>query len=81
MVSYVQKTLGENEKIIHRVNYHWLYTFVAILSLVLLGWIVIGIFIFLYMMINKWTTERVLTQFRFIKKTGWIRRTTEENTD
>ena len=78
MVSYVQKTLGENEKIIHRVNYHWLYNFVAILSLVLLGWIVIGIFIFLYMMINKWTTERVLTQFRFIKKTGWIRRTTEE---
>jgi len=68
----------KTEKIIHRVNFHWLYTLVAILSLVLLGWIVIGIFIFLFMMINKWTTERVLTQFRFIKKTGWISRKTEE---
>ena len=30
------------------------------------------------MMINKWTTERVLTDFRFIQKTGWIMRKTEE---
>ena len=30
------------------------------------------------MMIRKWTTERVLTNLRIIKKTGWIRRNTEE---
>ena len=30
------------------------------------------------MMIKKWTTERVLTDIRFIKKTGWIMRQTEE---
>ncbi len=30
------------------------------------------------MMINKWTTERVLTDLRYIQKTGWIKRDTEE---
>jgi len=39
---------------------------------------VIGLVIFLYMMIKKWTTERVLTDTRFIQKTGWIVRHTEE---
>ena len=39
---------------------------------------VIGLVIFLYMMIKKWTTERVLTDIRFIQKTGWIVRHTEE---
>ena len=77
-MSYVEKTLGQGEIIRYRVQFHWLYTFVAFLSLILLGWVVIGIFIFLYMMIAKWTTERVLTDFRFIKKTGWIMRKTEE---
>ena len=28
-------------------------------------------------MINKWTTERVLTDKRYIQKTGWIKRETE----
>ena len=78
MSSYVEKTLGEGEEVLYRVNFHWLYTFLAILLLICLGWIIIGIILFFYMMINKWTTERVLTQFRFIKKTGWIMRKTEE---
>lgn len=30
------------------------------------------------MMINKWTTERVLTDLRYIQKTRWIKRDTEE---
>ena len=38
----------------------------------------IGLVIFFYMMIKKWTTERVLTDIRFIQKTGWIVRHTEE---
>ena len=38
----------------------------------------IGLVNFLYMMINKWTTERILTDIRFIQKTGWIVRHTEE---
>ena len=78
IMSYVDKTLGENEKIFYRVNFHWLYSLTAIVSLLILGWLIIGIIIFAVMMINKWTTERVLTDFRFIKKTGWILRNTEE---
>ena len=38
----------------------------------------VGLIIFLYMMIKKWTTERVLTNLRFIQKKGWIIRKTEE---
>ena len=29
------------------------------------------------MMISKWTTERVLTNKRYIQKTGWIKRNSE----
>ena len=32
----------------------------------------------LKMMINKWTTERALTNTRYIQKIGWIARSTEE---
>ena len=77
-MSYIEKTLGENEKILYQVNYHWLYTAIAILSLIFLGVFIIGIFIFLFMMIQKWTTERCITNFRLIQKTGWIARNTEE---
>jgi uncharacterized membrane protein YdbT with pleckstrin-like domain len=38
----------------------------------------IGFFVFFRMMIKKWTTERVLTDNRFIQKTGWILRNTED---
>ena len=77
-MGYVEKTLGEGEKIVYRVNFHWLYTFLAYFCLIVFGWMIIGVFIFIYLMLIKWTTERVLTQFRFIKKTGWIKRKTEE---
>ena len=77
-MSYIEKTLGNDEKILYQVNYHWLYTAVAILSLIFLGVFIIGIIIFLYMMIKKWTTERCITNFRLIQKTGWIARNTEE---
>ena len=77
-MSYIEKTLGNNEKIFYRVNYHWLWTAIAFLSLIFLGVFIIGIIIFLYMMIKKWTTERCITNFRLIQKTGWIARNTEE---
>ena len=77
-MSYIEKTLGNDEKILYQVNYHWLYTAIAILSLIFLGVFIIGIFIFLFMMIQKWTTERCITNFRLIQKTGWIARNTEE---
>ena len=77
-MSYIEKTLGNNEKILYQVNYHWLWTAIAILSLIFLGVFIIGIFIFLFMMIQKWTTERCITNFRLIQKTGWIARDTQE---
>ena len=77
-MGYVEKTLGEGENIVYRVNFHWLHTFLAYFCLILFGWMIIGVIIFIYLMLIKWTTERVLTQFRFIKKTGWIKRKTEE---
>lgn len=77
-MGYVQDTIGDNEKIIYTVKFHWLYTLIAFLNLLFLGVFIIGIINFLKMMISKWTTERVLTDLRYIQKTGWIRRDTEE---
>ena len=48
------------------------------MNIIFLGVFIIGIFIFLFMMIQKWTTERCITNFRLIQKTGWIARNTEE---
>ena len=77
-MSYVDKIIGKNEVIIYRVEFHWTYTLIAFLNLFILGVLIIGIYYFLKMMINKWTTERVLTNERYIQKIGWISRDTEE---
>jgi len=77
-MGYVDETIGANEKIVYIVKFHWVYTFSALLYLLFFGIIIIGIIIFFKMMINKWTTERVLTNSRYIQKTGWIARNTEE---
>ena len=77
-MGYVEDTLGSGETVEYDVSFHWLWTFGAYAMLVILGLVVIGLIGFLYMMIKKWTTERVLTDIRFIQKTGWIVRHTEE---
>ena len=77
-MGYVEDTIGTNEKIVYAVKFHWIYTFSAFLYLLFLGVFIIGIIIFIKMMINKWTTERVLTDSRYIQKTVWISRDTEE---
>ena len=77
-MGYVEDTLGSGETIKYDVSFHWLWTFSAYTMLVIFGWVGIGVIVFLYMMIRKWTTERVLTNIRFIQKTGWIVRHTEE---
>ena len=77
-MGYVEDTIGTNEKIVYTVKFHWIYTFSAFLYLLFLGVFIIGIIIFIKMMINKWTTERVLTDSRYTQKTGWIARDTEE---
>ena len=69
-MSYVERSLGANEKVSARAHFHWSYTFVAVMALIFLGWLLIGIWIFFAMMIPKWTTEIAVTNHRFIKKTG-----------
>ncbi len=77
-MGYIEDTISDNEKIVYVVQFHWIYTFIAFLYLIFLGLLLIGIFIFIKMMINKWTTERALTNTRYIQKIGWISRNTEE---
>jgi uncharacterized membrane protein YdbT with pleckstrin-like domain len=69
-MSYIEKSLGANEAIVARAHFHWWYTFKAILALLVLGWVLVGFWIFFAMMIKKWTTEIGVTTNRFVEKTG-----------
>ena len=69
-MGYIEETIGDDEKIVYVVDYHWIYTFSAFLYLILLGIFIIGIIIFLKMMINKWITQRALINTRYIQKIG-----------
>ena len=77
-MSYVQDTLSENETVLYTAKFHWLYTLFAFLNLIILGVLIIGIYLFFKMMILKWTTEVAVTNQRFVYKTGWIKRDTQE---
>ena len=70
MASYIDRSLGDGETVIARAHFHWAYSFTAWLALILLGWLVIGIWIFFAMMIRKWTTEIGVTSHRFVEKQG-----------
>jgi uncharacterized membrane protein YdbT with pleckstrin-like domain len=69
-MSYIEKSLGANEAIVARAHFHWWYTFKALLALLVLGWVLVGFWIFFAMMIKKWTTEIGVTTNRFVEKTG-----------
>ena len=73
-MSYIQQSLGANERIIKQAKFHWSYTFVAIL----LALTVVGLFFAIPMFIRKATTEIAVTSHRLVKKTGWISLHTEE---
>ena len=77
-MKFIKSTLPDNETIEMEVSFHWTHTLVAWLHLLVLGWLVIGIFLFISMYLEKWTTERALTNRRLILKRGFIRRKTEE---
>jgi len=70
MASYIERSLGDGETIIARARFHWLYVAAAWTALILLGWLLVGIWIFLDLMIRKWTTEIGVTSHRFVMKTG-----------
>lgn len=77
-MSYIERSLGHGEQVIMRAHFHWWYTLKAWLALIFLGWLLIGIFIFFSLMIQKWTTEIGITTHRFIKKTGLFTVKTDE---
>ena len=77
-MKFIERTLPENEEIELLITFHWTHLFFAWLSLFFLWWLLIGIFIFIARYIEKWTTERALTNKRLIIKRGLISRKTEE---
>jgi uncharacterized membrane protein YdbT with pleckstrin-like domain len=70
MSSYVEQSLGQGETLVAKAHFSWWYSFKAWMALIFLGWLVIGIWIFLSMMIRKWTTEIAVTTHRFVDKSG-----------
>jgi len=77
-MKFINSTLPENENIQMEISFHWTHILVAWLYLVFLGWLLIGIFLFVSMYVEKWTTERALTNKRLVIKRGLVRRRTEE---
>ena len=77
-MSYIEQSLGAEERIVAQAHFHWWYTFKACAALVFLGIFIIGIWIFCVMMIRKWTTEIGVTTHRFVEKTGLFSLTTNE---
>jgi uncharacterized membrane protein YdbT with pleckstrin-like domain len=77
-MSYIEESLGDGEQIVARAHFHWLYSVKAWAALILLFWCLIGIWIFFAMMIRKWSTEIGVTTHRFVIKTGFLSRTSNE---
>jgi len=75
---YTRQVLQPGEEVIAVGRFHWLYTVVAILCLFRSAASSSGSLIFARMMIEKWTTEIVITSDRLIYKRGWIARHVEE---
>ena len=77
-MSYIEKSLGAGERIVARAHFHWLYSFKAWLALIFLGVFVVGIWIFVSMMVRRYTTEIAVTSHRFVEKTGLFTLRTNE---
>lgn len=107
MTGYVVKTLAPDERIVHRVNFNWTFSFFPVLwfafgsapivmyAMLQFGsgiayedlkvgwWFVLAAFltgsaILLNHLIILWTTEIVVTTYRFVLKEGLISRKTQE---
>jgi len=78
-LSYIERSLGEGERLIMRAHFHWWYSLKAWLALIFLFWVLgLGIYIFFALMIRKWTTEIGVTTHRFVKKSGLFTIHTDE---
>lgn len=77
---YVDRTLASDEEILAVGRFHWTYTLGSLLWLVLAGWAVIGIIMFVDRTLYRYTTEIAITNHRFVYKRGFISRQTDEFT-
>jgi uncharacterized membrane protein YdbT with pleckstrin-like domain len=77
-MSYIERSLGAQEKLVARAEFHWWYSVKAWAALIFLFWCIIGIVIFVQMMIRKYTTEIGVTTSRFVDKTGLVTLHTNE---
>lgn len=77
---YTQNTLAPDEEILAVGRFHWTYTLTSLLWLLLLGWALVGLYVFVVRTIRKNTTELVVTNYRFVYKRGLISRYTDELT-
>lgn len=77
-MSYVERTRASDEKILAVAKFHWTYMLVSLLWLVLLGWAIIGIVIFVKRWVYEVTTEVAVTNRRFVFKRGFISLHTDE---
>jgi uncharacterized membrane protein YdbT with pleckstrin-like domain len=68
---YIEESLGSGEAVCAIAQFHWWYTFKAWVWM-FVGLIVIGFWIWLYLIIKKKTTEVGVTSHRFVMKTGLI---------
>lgn len=75
---YVERTLAADEEVLAVGKFHWTYMVISLLWLVLLGWAIIGIVIFIRRLLYEITTEVAVTNRRFVFKRGFIRRHTDE---
>jgi uncharacterized membrane protein YdbT with pleckstrin-like domain len=73
-MSYIQQSLGANERIIAQAHFHWSYRLLTIL-LAVTG---IGLIFAIPMAIRQATTEIAVTSHRLVKKTGLFSLHTEE---
>ncbi len=77
-MSYVDKALAPGERLVQRAQFHWFHWLRAWLWLLLLGWILIGIYFFIRDVIYLTNTETAVTDRRLIFKTGLFDRKTAD---
>jgi len=69
-MSYIAKRLAPEETILRAGQFHWTQKLAPWLALLFLGWLVIGIFIWIGELFRLKTTEFVVTNRRLILKRG-----------
>jgi len=77
-MSYIDKSLAPNEEILMRGRWPMLHWIGAWLALLLLGWIIVGLFIFIRAALHMSTTQFAVTDKRIVLKEGWLNVRTHE---